>query len=199
MTANWALPDVSFSRSLSELLWQDRWVLSIDPRGYEDPTRFSPKMNIPRPQDKGIWKGICHSSTGYQVLPYMITYTRALVLWSKARGDEGGEIRQDALDERWVVMAALGLEAKALWGKRKKRGTSPLWDQIRIPFSRLPISMLVSQSYLTLWTHGFVGVKAPLSRHSLGKNTGVGSHCLLQGIFPTQGLNLGLPHCRQIL
>ena len=22
---------------------------------------------------------------------------------------------------------------------------------------------------------------------------------LLQGIFPTQGLNLGLPHCRQIL
>ena len=34
---------------------------------------------------------------------------------------------------------------------------------------------------------------------SLGKNTGVGCHCLLQGIFPSQGLNLGLPHCRQIL
>ena len=32
-----------------------------------------------------------------------------------------------------------------------------------------------------------------------GKNTGVGSHSLLQGIFPTQGLNPGLPHCRQIL
>ena len=29
------------------------------------------------------------------------------------------------------------------------------------------------------------------------KNTGVGYHFLLQGIFPTQGLNLGLPHCRQ--
>jgi len=26
-----------------------------------------------------------------------------------------------------------------------------------------------------------------------------GSHSLLQGIFPTQGLNPGLPHCRQIL
>ena len=26
-----------------------------------------------------------------------------------------------------------------------------------------------------------------------------GSHSLLQGIFPTQGLNLGLRHCRQIL
>ena len=31
------------------------------------------------------------------------------------------------------------------------------------------------------------------------KNTGVGCHALLQGIFPIQGLNLGLPHCRRIL
>ena len=29
--------------------------------------------------------------------------------------------------------------------------------------------------------------------------TGVGSLSLLQGIFPTQELNPGLPHCRQIL
>jgi len=35
--------------------------------------------------------------------------------------------------------------------------------------------------------------------NSPGKNTGVGSHSLLQGIFPTQGSNPGLPHCRQIL
>ena len=28
------------------------------------------------------------------------------------------------------------------------------------------------------------------------KNTGVGYHALLQGIFPTQGSNPGLPHCR---
>ena len=34
---------------------------------------------------------------------------------------------------------------------------------------------------------------------SLGKNTGVGYHALLQGIFPTQGSNVGLPHCSQIL
>ena len=31
------------------------------------------------------------------------------------------------------------------------------------------------------------------------ENTGVGCHSLLQGIFPTQGSNLGLLHCRQIL
>ena len=32
-----------------------------------------------------------------------------------------------------------------------------------------------------------------------GKNTGVGCHFLLHRIFPTQGLNLGLLHCRWIL
>ena len=34
---------------------------------------------------------------------------------------------------------------------------------------------------------------------SPGRNTGVGSLSLLQGIFPTQGSNPGLPHWRQIL
>ena len=34
---------------------------------------------------------------------------------------------------------------------------------------------------------------------SPGKNTGVGCNALLQGIFPTQGSNPSLPHCRCIL
>ena len=34
---------------------------------------------------------------------------------------------------------------------------------------------------------------------SLGQNTGVGCHALLQGIFPTQGWNPCLLHCRRIL
>ena len=34
---------------------------------------------------------------------------------------------------------------------------------------------------------------------SSGKNTGVGCNALLQGIFLTQGSNLGLMHCRWIL
>ena len=34
---------------------------------------------------------------------------------------------------------------------------------------------------------------------SPGKNTGVGCHALFQGIFPTQGSNPGLQHCRQTL
>ena len=35
--------------------------------------------------------------------------------------------------------------------------------------------------------------------NSPGQNTGVGTLSLLQGIFPIQGLNPGLPHCGQIL
>ena len=35
--------------------------------------------------------------------------------------------------------------------------------------------------------------------NSLGQNTGVGSLSLLQGIFPTQGSNSGLPHSRWLL
>ena len=54
--------------------------------------------------------------------------------------------------------------------------------------------------YETPWT---VPRQAPLSPGSSGdnpgKNTGVGCHAVLQGIFPTQGLNPGLLRCRQIL
>ena len=55
------------------------------------------------------------------------------------------------------------------------------------PFSR-------SRLFVTPWT---VACQAFLSVGFLGKNTGVSYHALLQGIFPTQGLNpclLGLQH-----
>ena len=44
-----------------------------------------------------------------------------------------------------------------------------------------------------------VALQAPHPWDSPGKNTRVGSHSLLQGIFSTQGSNPGLPHCRQML
>ena len=44
-----------------------------------------------------------------------------------------------------------------------------------------------------------VAHQAPLSMEFSRKNTGVGSHSCLQGIFPTQGSNPGLLHYRQIL
>ena len=41
--------------------------------------------------------------------------------------------------------------------------------------------------------------RLPRPWDSPGKYTGVGCHALLQGIFPTQGSNRGLPHCRWVL
>ena len=49
---------------------------------------------------------------------------------------------------------------------------------------------------VTPWT---VARQAPLSMEFPSKNTGVSCHFLLQGIFLTPGLNLGLLHCRQFL
>ena len=62
------------------------------------------------------------------------------------------------------------------------------------------ILCLATQSCLTLWDpHGLYPASLFCPWDSPGKNTGVGCHALLQGIFPTQGPNPGLLHCRQIL
>ena len=55
------------------------------------------------------------------------------------------------------------------------------------------VSHSVISNSVTPWT---VAHQAPLPWNSPGKNTGVGSHSLLQEIFPTQGSNPGLLHCR---
>ena len=58
----------------------------------------------------------------------------------------------------------------------------------------------VAQSYTALCD--LVDCSSPGSSvhgDSPGKNTGVDCHGLLQGIFPMQGSNPGLPHCRRIL
>ena len=62
------------------------------------------------------------------------------------------------------------------------------------------ILCLVSQSCLTLCeSKDCSWPDSSVHGDSLGKNTGVGCHAFLQRIFPIQGLNPGLPHCRQIL
>ena len=72
---------------------------------------------------------------------------------------------------------------KAVW-RRKKRKCK--WSS----------SVISNQLFATPWT---VAYQAPLSVDFPGKSTGMGCQFLLQGIFLTQGSNLGLPHCRQIL
>ena len=65
-----------------------------------------------------------------------------------------------------------------------------------IPHLKKVKSLSHVRLFVTPWT---VAHQPPPSMEFLGKSTGVGCHFLLQGIFPTQGLNQGLRHCRQTL
>ena len=68
---------------------------------------------------------------------------------------------------------------------------------ISIPQSHLLFSLSVVSD--SLWPHGLQHVRLLWPWDSPGKNTGVGCHFLLQGIFQAQRSNLRVLHCRQIL
>ena len=84
-----------------------------------------------------------------------------------------------------------------------QKGPSLEGQQATLPFSLRTI-LHTSKNVLCLGTQWcptllhHMGCSPPSysPRDSPGKNTGVGCHFLLQGIFPTQGLNPGLLHCR---
>ena len=77
------------------------------------------------------------------------------------------------------------------------------WYHLTISSSLIPFSSCLQsfpaaaaakslQSCLTLWPNRRQPTRLPHPWDSPGKNTGVGSHSLLQGILPPQGLNPGL-------
>ena len=65
------------------------------------------------------------------------------------------------------------------------------------PYSHVLVKSLVVSS--SLWLCGLQPTTLLHARDFTGKSAGVGCHFLLQRIFPTQGSNSGLPHCRQML
>ena len=73
-----------------------------------------------------------------------------------------------------------------------------LGRRIRVEVLESMDGRMVSLKYI--WTKKMVTKKVQdTSWNSPGQNIGVNSLSLLQGIVPTQGLNPGLLHCRQIL
>ena len=70
---------------------------------------------------------------------------------------------------------------------------------LRVPCGVMTTSWdLVCESHSvmsdSLRPHGLQPASLLYQWNSPGQNTGMGSHSLLQGIVPSQGLNLGLPH-----
>ena len=90
-------------------------------------------------------------------------------------------------EERRSPALSMPVPSSLAWGSKQEQG------------QRITVS-LVTQLCLTLCDPTDCSPPgSSVHGDSPGKNTGVGCHALLQGIFPTQGLNPGLPHCRQIL
>ena len=109
------------------------------------------------------------------------------------KGTKVSQWRRDSLlkNAAWTI--------KYAYAKKRKTMTLNSY-QVKIFISLLSMGLNISESENhsvmsnSLQPHGLYS-----PWNSLAQNTGMGSLSLLQGIFPTQGSNPGLLHCRQIL
>ena len=81
--------------------------------------------------------------------------------------------------------------------KRKKTEENWVWVKTEGSIERESVGCSVMSN--SLGPHGLYPAKLLCPWDSPGKNTGVRRHSLLWGMFPTQELNPGLLHRRQIL
>ena len=81
-------------------------------------------------------------------------------------------------------------------GGSEKFGKLPEFTQLVIVHSESESFSVLSDSFQP---HGGSPPGSSVHGDSPHRNTGAGSWSLLQGIFPTQGLDPGFQHCRRIL
>ena len=123
------------------------------------------------------------------------------------------------LDARIFVFWMLGFKPKfslSFTFIKRLFSSSSLYATRVVPSAYLRLLIFLLETWFQLvlhparhfawWSESRSVVSDSLPTHGLyspgnspGQNIGVGSLSLLQGIFPTQGSNPGLPHCRQIL
>ena len=126
-----------------------------------------------------------------------------MVWWSEALGrwwdQEGGA----PIDEiRALSYHSLDHTGSLIWKHKEEESKNYIllnWVCVCVCVCLCSVASVV---FNFLGSHGPGSTRLLSPWHSPGKNTGVGCHALLQGIFPTRGLNLSLLcllHCRQIL
>ena len=81
-----------------------------------------------------------------------------------------------------------------------------VWWYLIVVLIYISIMTYDEHLFTCLWSESHSVMSSSLQPHGLyspwnspGQNTRVGNHSLLKGIFPMQGSNAGLPHCRHIL
>ena len=123
--------------------------------------------------------------------PYGLYFTRLLCPWNFP----GKNMKVGLHFLVQEMFSTQGLDLRLLHCRGDFSGCN---YRLRIPKkTRSSGCRLVTKSCLTLWDP--MDSSPPGSSvhgNSLGKNTGVGCHFLLQGIFLAQGLNPCLLHCR---
>ena len=96
---------------------------------------------------------------------------------------------------RWLLYCWTTWQVRSYWTKcQTLRAFSDV--QIFMFSACMHVCSVMSDS---LQPHGLQPTRLPCPGNFTGKNTGVGCHFLHQGVFPTQGLDLSLPHCRRRL
>ena len=97
------------------------------------------------------------------------------------------------LSQKWPVWPDAPLFS------RKVGIGNPLFKLYNLTVLKIKVKVLVTQLFPALGNPMDKACHLLCPWDSPGKNTGVDCHSLLQGIFPTEGLNPGLLHCRQSL
>ena len=131
--------------------------------------------------DRGAWRAIVHGVAKSRTRLSDFTHTHA----HTHTHTEGPNIRES--ESRSVVSNPVDYTVYGILQAR-------ILECVAFPFSR-GSSQPRDQTQVSRIAGRFPAARLP----GKPKNTGVGCHFLLQGIFPTQGSNSGLPHCRQRL
>ena len=128
-----------------------------------------------------------------------MTTHSSILAWRIPWTEEPGGLQSMGWAKSQTQVKQLSVRAHTHTQACKQKNSNAHFGQPNIFFFRL-FSLMWSESEScsvvsdSLWPQGLYS-----PWNSPGQNTGVSSLSLLQGIFPTQGANPGLPHCRQIL
>ena len=158
-------------------------------------TDWKPSVFIPIPK-----KGNVKECSNYHTIALVLHASKVMLKILQARLQQymnrelpdvqagfrkGRGTRNQIANIHWIIKKARGFQKNIYFYFIEFQGYSPWGRKELDTIKRLTLSLTLCLAYMK------VKVK--------GQNTGVGSLSLLQGIFPTQGLNPGLLHCRWIL
>ena len=131
-----------------------------------------------------------------QLYSFEIKFWRATSNWAgKAQESRSNS---DLLSWALVKLGSFALVSRSFW-RQASCVLVQNWDEVSKASETTPQLFCQSQSILGYMVTHVTTICSPSNLNSPGQNTEVGSLSFLQGIFPTQGSNSGLPHCGKIL